>query len=94
MSDNCAELLNLVIEMASCDGPQPRFIERCRAAITAQYSTVQNKDWVLVPREITQAMLDATCSTDAHDRQMRAAWSELLRTAPQSPFLATPATSA
>jgi len=40
-------------------------------------------DWVLVPREITQAMLDATCATDADDRAMRAAWPELIRTAPK-----------
>jgi len=38
-------------------------------------------DWVLVPREITQAMLDATCATDADDAAMRNTWSELIRTA-------------
>ncbi len=42
-------------------------------------------DWVLVPREITQAMLDATCATEADDRAMRNMWSELLYSAPKPP---------
>ena len=43
-------------------------------------------EWVLVPREITQAMLDATCATDADDAAMRNTWSELLYSAPKPPL--------
>ena len=38
--------------------------------------------WQLVPVELTQAMLDATCVTEEDDAAMRATWAELLRVAP------------
>ena len=38
--------------------------------------------WQLVPVELTQAMLDATCGTEEDDAAMRATWAELLRVAP------------
>ncbi|WP_141397827.1 hypothetical protein [Novosphingobium sp. Chol11] len=45
--------------------------------------------WRLVPVEITQAMLDATCCDEADDRQMRDAWKALLAAAPTPPSTET-----
>lgn len=40
------------------------------------------KGWQLVPVELTQAMLDATCCDEADDKQMRETWKALLYAAP------------
>ncbi len=47
----------------------------------------QTEDWVMVPREPTQAMLDAVCTDDPngapfHDNTMREVWREMVRCAP------------
>ena len=46
--------------------------------------------WQLVPVEITQAMLDATCCNEGDDAEMRLTWKELLYAAPKPPILPTP----
>ena len=46
---------------------------------------LEEAGWAIVPVEITQAMLDATCATAEDDAAMRAAWLELLRSAPKPP---------
>ena len=45
--------------------------------------------WQLVPVEITQAMLDATCCDEGDDAEMRLTWKELLYAAPK-PSTPTP----
>lgn len=41
--------------------------------------------WQLVPVEITDAMLSATCCDEGDDREMRQTWKELLYAAPKPP---------